>query len=165
LERQIADYREGRATIYLNVLQAITNWGDAVSSESQALTQYNVEIANLSRQTGVILETHGIRFFEEQYGSIGPLGRLAHLQSYPRAERPSSNVGRYESTDEPAENAFNLEDPLVVPGDQESRTPDEPPPPEPPEEILAPESFPRGPQTSDPDGAGQSTLRFRTTGD
>jgi outer membrane protein TolC len=63
LDRQLENYRRGRS-ILLNVLQAITDWGNAVSSESQSLTQYNAELANLEEETGTILETHGIRFFE-----------------------------------------------------------------------------------------------------
>ena len=76
LEQQLAEFRFGRA-IFLNVSQAITDWGNAVSSEAQALAQYNIELANLERQTGTILETHGVQFVEERYKSIGPLGRCA----------------------------------------------------------------------------------------
>ena len=85
LDRQLADYRQGRGTLYLNVLQAITDWGNAVASEAQSLTQYNIELANLERYTGTILETHGVRFIEERYGSIGPLGRcLLYTSPSPR---------------------------------------------------------------------------------
>ena len=48
LEQQLAEFRVGRA-IFLNVLQAITDWGNAVSSEAQALAQYNTELARLER--------------------------------------------------------------------------------------------------------------------
>ena len=61
--------------IFLDVLQAITDWGNAVSSEAASLTQYNSELANLERQLGTILDNHAIRFYEERYGSIGPGGR------------------------------------------------------------------------------------------
>ena len=110
LNVQRALQRTGR-TIFLNVLQAITSWGNAVSSEAQALAQYNTELANLERQTGTILETHGVYFFEERFCSIAPLGRLARDQAYPESIRPLPNVDRYPSTDRPAEESFNLETP------------------------------------------------------
>jgi outer membrane protein TolC len=91
VERQMADYIAGRRTLYLNVLLAITDWGNAVNSEYQALVQYNIELARLERQTGTILETHGVRFVEERYGSIGPLGRFATERCYPRDMRPGPN--------------------------------------------------------------------------
>jgi outer membrane protein TolC len=111
LDRQLESYRRGR-TIFLNVLQAITDWGNAVSSESQALTQYNTELANLEQETGTILETHGIHFFEERYFSLGPLGALGHCRSYPKSLRPGPNADQYPTKDQPAEEFFNLEDPL-----------------------------------------------------
>jgi outer membrane protein TolC len=111
LDRQLESYRRGRS-ILLNVLQAITDWGNAVSSESQALTQYNTELAVLEEQTGTILETHGIHFFEERYCSLGPLGRLGHKRAYPEAQPPGPNEGRYPQSAGPAENFFDLEDPL-----------------------------------------------------
>jgi outer membrane protein TolC len=111
LDRQLESYRRGR-TILLNVLQAITDWGNAVSSESQALTQYNTELANLEFETGTILETHGIRFFEERYCSLGPLGELGRKKKYPAALPPGPNENRYPQGTSPAENIFELEDPL-----------------------------------------------------
>lgn len=98
--------------IYLDVLQAITSWGNARSAEAQALTQYNAELANLEFQSGTILESHGIRFFEERYGSIGPLGRMLPYGCYPRDYRPGPNVDQYPATSEPAEKAFGLEPPV-----------------------------------------------------
>ncbi len=92
LERQLADYRLGRRTLYINVLQAITDWGNAVSSENQSLTQYNTELARLQREAGTILEAHGVRFIEERYRSIGPLGRLADPVKYPLDMRPGPNA-------------------------------------------------------------------------
>jgi outer membrane protein TolC len=112
LNQQLADFQAGR-TIFLNVLQAITDWGNAVSFEAQALTQYNTELANLERQTGSILETHGVYFYEERFGSIGPLGRLATKRCYPQSVVPSENTDVYPSTPEPAENAFDLEPPQL----------------------------------------------------
>lgn len=98
-------------TIYLNVLQAISAWGNAVSSEARSLTQYNTQLANLEQQTGTILETHGIHFFEERFGSIGPMGRLFRDRLYPRAMRPTPNEPTYRNTNEPAENVFDLQPP------------------------------------------------------
>jgi outer membrane protein TolC len=111
LDQQTAEFRAGR-TIFLNVLQAITDWGNAVSAEAQALAQYNSELANLERQTGTILETHGIYFFEERMASIGPLGRLARPRCYPSAMPPGPNNDVYPVTNEPAENFFDLRDPV-----------------------------------------------------
>ena len=54
-------------TIYLNVLQALNDWGNAVSSEAQQLLIYNTALATLERQTGTILETHGLVFAEERF--------------------------------------------------------------------------------------------------
>jgi outer membrane protein TolC len=99
-------------TIYLNVIQAITSWGNAVSAEAQSLAEYNAELASLQTETGVILEAHGIRFVEERYGSIGPLGRWAHGRCYPKAERPCPDGPRYPVTEQPAEEAFDLQDPV-----------------------------------------------------
>ncbi len=109
---QSASWRAG-LTIYLNVLQARTNWGDVVDSEAQSLLQYNTELAGLQQQTGTILEAHGIRFIEERYGSIGPMGRLFYGRWYPKDRRPGPNEDQYERTSEPAENAFDLEEPVI----------------------------------------------------
>ena len=110
LEVQLAEYRF-RGGIFLNVLQAIGAWGNAVSAEAQALLQYNVELANLELQTGTILESHGIRFYEERYGSLGPLGRLHPDECYPSELRPTRNVDRYRSGEQPAEQSFDLRPP------------------------------------------------------
>lgn len=110
LERQYAEYRNGR-TILLNLLQAITAWGDAVSAEARSLLQYNTGLANLEQQTGTILETHGVRFFEERFGSIGPLGRLCRDACYPAALPPTLNFDRYPVGEQPSEQAFDLQVP------------------------------------------------------
>jgi outer membrane protein TolC len=94
LVAQRARYESG-LTIYLNVLQAISSLGDAESAEAQTLSLYNTELANLERDTGTILETHGVRFFEERYGAIGPLGRCGPARFYPSGVVPSENVDRY----------------------------------------------------------------------
>ncbi len=110
LERQYAEYRNGR-TILLNLLQGITAWGDAVSAEAQALLQYNTELASLEQQTGTILETHGIRFYEERFGAISPLGRLFPDHCYPGSTPPELNNDRYPASDRPAEEIFELQTP------------------------------------------------------
>jgi len=94
LEQQLAENVAGRPILLLNVLQAITDWGNAVSNENQSLAQYNIELATLERETGTILESHGVRFYEERYGSIGPCGRLFRAICYPRDMRPSPNIDR-----------------------------------------------------------------------
>ncbi|MGE3776990.1 MAG: TolC family protein [Pirellulaceae bacterium] len=111
LSLQLNRFRVGQVT-FLVVLQAITDWGNAVSAQAQTLLQYNSELANLERRTGTILETHGIAFYEERYGSIGPLGRLHPGVCYPMSLPPTGNTDRYEQGTEPAENAFQLADPV-----------------------------------------------------
>jgi outer membrane protein TolC len=115
LEVQFRRYRAGlgigaNVSPFLNVLQAITDWGNAVSSEAQTLTTYNSSLASLEQQTGTILQTHGITFREEQFGSIGPWGRHYDLECYPKSLMPDGNAPRYEDSELPAEEAFDLED-------------------------------------------------------
>lgn len=116
LDLQMAKFQLGAGgkgqTIFLDVLQAITDWGNAVSAESQALTQYNGELAALEQDTGTILETHGIRFFEERFLSLGPLGRVGRMRDYPQSMPPTPNESKYPQAKTPAENFFDLEDPL-----------------------------------------------------
>ncbi|MEX2175651.1 MAG: TolC family protein [Pirellulaceae bacterium] len=100
---------------YLNVLVAITDWGTAISNEAAAVTQYNTLLAELELQTGTILETHGIRFYEERYGSIGPLGRLAQPVCYPAAQGPTPNADRYPMGHRAAERFFDLTPPVQIP--------------------------------------------------
>ena len=119
--------RGGDETPFLSWLQAITQWGNAVSAEARSLTQYNTELADLQRQTGIILEDHGIRFVEERYGSIGPLGRMFADRCYPRSIRPGSNEPQYGSSDKPAEEAFDLEVPEVREEDSPQSNPPAPP--------------------------------------
>ena len=95
---------------FLNFLQGVTDWGNAVASEAQALTSYNTELAALERQTGTILETHGVRFVEEQFASIGTHGRCFEDECYPRDLRPQENQPRYDDSGKPAEEAFDLTD-------------------------------------------------------
>ena len=97
-------------SIPLVLLQAIADWGNAVASEAQALTSYNTELANLELLTGTILDTHGIRFVEEQYASIGPWGKCFTPECYPRDLRPAENADRYPDSAEPSEKSFDLDD-------------------------------------------------------
>jgi outer membrane protein TolC len=135
LDYQLRNFVLGRKTvIYLDVLQSITQWGNAVNSEAQSLMQYNLELSNLEYETGTILETHGIRFAEERYRSIGPLGRLFSDRCYPKDSRPSANTPRYQTTQQPSEEVFGLDDPLAEPPNenQPSPPPQPPTPPQPP---------------------------------
>ena len=109
LQVQFAEERAGRV-IFLNVLLAITDWGDAVSSEASSLTQYNTSLATLERETGTILDTHGIVFMEERFAAVGPLGKHFDPECYPRSLRPAENAARYQDSKEAAEEAFDLED-------------------------------------------------------
>lgn len=111
LDQQLAQYNEGIVQ-FIVVLQAIVDWGNAVSAEAQSLSQYNTELAILELQTGTILETHGIVFFEERFAAVGPLGRCAENRCYPAAVIPGENFSRYPQNDQPSEKQFNLEDPV-----------------------------------------------------
>ena len=101
--------------IYLNVLQAVTDWGNAVSSEALAVTQFNSELAQLAVATGTILADHGIMFSEESYESVGPK-LLGACVRYPEATPPSPSTPRYKDGTEPAEDAFDLESKVPKPG-------------------------------------------------
>lgn len=139
---QFGEARSGRPTNgFLNVLQAITDWGNSVSSEAQSLTSYNAELASLELQTGTILETHGIRFVEEQFSSIGAHGRCFEDDCYPRDLRPTDNAARYPHSDKAAEEAFDLEN---YPRRDSSRSqdPEESRPPEEGSASPIPESVP-----------------------
>jgi outer membrane protein TolC len=110
LKAQLGRFRTNQA-LFLSVLQAITDWGNAVSGEANALSQYNIQLASLERQSGSILETHGIAFYEERMGSIGPLGRWRKEVCYPSDMRPGPNSPLYTESERPAEEAFRLQDP------------------------------------------------------
>ena len=97
--------------IYLNVLQALNDWGNAVTSEAQQLLAYNTDLANVERQTGTILETHGLVFYEERFRAAGPLPCVDRL--YPSALPPTGSPTRYPGTAEPSENAFDLTNPVL----------------------------------------------------
>ena len=108
LQVQTAQFKTGRVE-YLNLLTAIQDWGDAVSSEAQELLTYNVALAALERQTGTILETHGLYFNEERFRAAGPIP--CHDRSYPSALPGAGETNRYPDSGEPAENAFDLKKP------------------------------------------------------
>lgn len=96
--------------IFLVILQAITDWGNAVSSEASSLAQYNSALAQLERETGTILDTHGIVFTEERFEAVGPFGRHFESDCYPRDLRPGRNSIRYEDSGKASEDSFDLED-------------------------------------------------------
>jgi outer membrane protein TolC len=130
VEQQLARYRAGlRDVLLVNVLQAITDWGNNVSNENQALILYNIELSNLERETGTILETRGVRFWEERFRSIGPLGRHHPPVCYPRAMPPGPNANQPPVA--PAD-AYRLPEPVPLPdleSDERERNREEIPPP------------------------------------
>ena len=95
LRTQIEQFKQGgpKSVIYLNVLQALNDWGNAVSSEAQQLLNYNIALATLERQTGTILETHGLVFDEERFRAAGPLPCRDRL--YPSAQPPVGSPQLY----------------------------------------------------------------------
>ena len=102
-------FRTGQS-IYLNVLQALNDWGNAVTSEANALLGYNVALANLERRTGTILSTHGLVFQEERVRALGP---LLHQRQYPSALVPVGSPTQYPDSGAPAENSFDLVSPAA----------------------------------------------------
>lgn len=138
---------------FIVVLQAVVDWGNSVSNEAQALVRYNAELAALERDTGTILETHGITFVEERFGSIGPLGRIAAEVQYPSVLSPSGENGRYSNGDQPAERQFRL-DPPVETGDKREPAPAEFP------QKPAEEPPPEAPQVSDNSSLTPSLFRY-----
>jgi outer membrane protein TolC len=123
-------FREGVNESFLNVLLAITDWGNAIRNEASAVINYNTLLAELERQSGTILETHGIRFYEERFGSIGPLGRLHPGVCYPSSTPPTPNADRYPPGNRPAEEFFDLRDRAILP--RRNAEPIPPPAPMPP---------------------------------
>ncbi len=135
LRVQLAQFEVGR-TIYLNVLQALNDWGDAVSAEAQQLTQYNINLARLEQQSGTILETHGLVFAEERFRFAGPAGCLTEGRDYPAAVPVDGSPTRYPSTNQPGENAFDLTKP--VPRSGKEKDGGLPAPRKEPEPLLPP---------------------------
>lgn len=119
LERQVKDFERGRS-IYLNVLQALTDWGNAKSNEASTLAQYNISLAQLERATGTILESHGIRFVEERFGAIGPLGSWSDPLFYPYSNPSTPNESAYKDSGMPSENQFDLKE-FEFNGEQSNR--------------------------------------------
>lgn len=111
LNLQVENYLAGRVQ-FINVLLAINDWGNAIGSEAQFLASFNVELANLERQSGMILETHGVRFYEERFSTLGPLGELGRGREFPASLRPGANADRYPDGQRPAEEAFDLQNPV-----------------------------------------------------
>ncbi|MDG2382939.1 MAG: TolC family protein [Pirellulaceae bacterium] len=103
-----------RGELFVNLLLAISDWGNAVSNEAQAATQYNTDLATLERLSGTILEAHGIYFYEERYRSLGPLGILGPDRYYPQDMKPGPNRDRYLAGDRPSEESFDLQTPARV---------------------------------------------------
>jgi len=112
---------------FIVLLQAVVDWGNAVANEAQALILYNSELAALERESGTILETHGITFVEERFGSIGPLGRLAVPVAYPAATPAAGMIDRYPSREGPSEQQLDLRDPLRGYSDDDESDPSEMP--------------------------------------
>jgi outer membrane protein TolC len=125
VDNQLQRYSKGQPVILVNVLQAITDWGNAVSSENQALVLYNTELANLERETGTILESHGVRFWEERYRSVGPLGRHFPSPCYPSAMSPGPNEDRPPIA---PEDTYRLPEVVPLPGIDTKRPEPLPPP-------------------------------------
>jgi outer membrane protein TolC len=109
LRVQDENFHAGLA-IYLDVLQARNDWGNAILSEAQQLLVYNTALAALEQETGTILETHGLVFMEERFRAAGPLP--CHDRLYPFALPPTGTPHEYPGTGEPSENALDLRDPV-----------------------------------------------------
>ncbi len=77
---------------------------------SEQLLIYNIALATLERQTGTILETHGLVFAEERYRAAGPLP--CHNRMYPSAQPPFGHPRLYPGTGSPSENSFDLQNPV-----------------------------------------------------
>ena len=131
LQERGARFRTGGVggVTYVEVLLAITDWGNTVSAEAQALTNYNTELANLELETGTILQSHGIHFYETHRHSAGPLGWLGKDKTYPASMEPAPNADRYQRGGEAAENFFELDDPLPQSNRRPAAQPEELPAP------------------------------------
>lgn len=118
LENQMGEFLSGRSE-FINVLQAISSWGSAVSQEAQSVSRYNIELANIEFQTGTILETHGIVFYEERFRALGPMGRLGQTRCYPEKIVPSGTIERYPGSGKRSEDSFDLRELEKVPLDDD----------------------------------------------
>jgi outer membrane protein TolC len=99
---------------YVDLLLAITDWGNTIRSEARTLAQYNTGLANLELEAGTILEAHGVEFIDERFAATGPFGRIICPLYYPLSMRPTPNADRYLAGDRPSEGLFVLDDPLKV---------------------------------------------------
>jgi Outer membrane efflux protein len=108
LKVQIGNERVGLIN-YLNVLQALNDWGNSVSTEAQQLLAYNISLATLERETGTILETHGLVFNEERFRAAGPIP--CHDRLYPEAVVPAGTPRFAPGSDQPSEEVFDLKKP------------------------------------------------------
>jgi hypothetical protein len=104
--------RDAGRNIYLDVLQAINDLGNAINLEAAALVNYNIALATLERRTGTILESHGLVFHEERFRVAGP---MLHRRLYPSATVPQGSPTLYPDSGGPAENSFNLGSPDIRP--------------------------------------------------
>jgi hypothetical protein len=104
--------RENGKNIYLDVLQAINDEGNAINLEAGALLAYNIALANMERRTGTILESHGLVFHEERFRAAGPM--LGH-RWYPESLVPVGEPTRYPGSGRPAEDSFNPSGPAPQP--------------------------------------------------
>jgi outer membrane protein TolC len=111
---QIEQQKVGRG-IYLSVLQALNDWGSAITSEARTLIDYNVLLAILEQQTGTILETHGLVFVEERFQAMGPWAEHDRTREYPRNLKPIGEPTQYPASGAPGENAFDLTKPNTRP--------------------------------------------------
>lgn len=125
---QMAEQKAGRG-IYLSVLQALNDWGAAISSEARSLTDYNILLATLERQTGTILETHGLVFVEERFRAAGPLCLPQYDREYPQELKPQGEPTKFPGTGMPGENTFDLKKPEERPMKKDEKK-EEPPPEE-----------------------------------
>ena len=129
------DYFNAGTVIYLVVLQALNDWGNAVTSEAQALINYNIQLATLERQTGTILETHGLVFVEERFKAVGPLCLPGHERLYSKDLMPTGEPTKFPSSGQAGEHMFELKDPTERPAKLKEPEPagkkEELPPPEP----------------------------------
>lgn len=136
LEVQFTSVRAGTVA-FINVQQAIVDWGNAVSAEARALSSYNAQLATLERLTGTILESHGVRFYEERYASLGPLGLLGRDRCYSRGLHPTQNEPRYPQSEGSVDELFQRGAPSL-----KRRRDDAKPSPSPPPDPRAEEELP-----------------------
>lgn len=102
---------------YLNVLLAVTDWGNSISNEARSLTSYNAELARLDELVGVILQRHGIRFWEIDFASQGPR-YFGPAPAYPSRLPPTQPSSNYPNGDKASEESFDLKSSLPRSGNR-----------------------------------------------